>query len=61
MIPTDEELAAKFRWFPFLGYRTLDPVDKFIYDIPQEYEVKALTFEWLSHMIILVGKGSRKG
>lgn len=51
----------KFRWFPFLGFKTLTDEEKDVYEIPRYLTVKALTFEWLYLQIILVGKVYQEG
>lgn len=51
----------KYRWFPFLGYKTLNDEEKAQFEIPRELTCKALTFEWLGIFIILVGKVYKDG
>jgi hypothetical protein len=50
----------KFRWFPFLGFKTLSDEEKELYGVPLKFTVKALTFEWFSLHMILVGKASQE-
>lgn len=51
----------KFRWFPFLGFKTLTDDEKDAYDIPRQLTCKALTFEWLYLQIMLIGKVTSEG
>lgn len=46
----------KFRWFPWLGFKTLTDEEKDVYEIPRHLTVKALTFAWAYLNVILVGK-----
>ena len=45
-----------FRWFPFLGFKTLSAEENELYDIPVDRVCKALVFEWLWLQVIITGK-----
>lgn len=45
-----------FRWFPFLGFKTLSAEENELYDIPADRVCKALVFEWLWLQVIIAGK-----
>ena len=46
----------EFRYFPFLGFKTLDSEEKELFNIPQDLGCKALVFEWMSIFFIIFGK-----
>lgn len=46
----------KYRYFPFLGYKTLESDEKELLEIPEGLGCKALTFEWLGIYFVIVGK-----
>lgn len=46
----------KYRYFPFLGFKTFDQEDKEGYGLPLDRESSGLVFEWLSWAMILYGK-----
>lgn len=53
-------MTIKYRYFPFLGFRTFDDEDKMFWGIPQGFTVKALVFEWMSFAMILLAKAAKE-
>lgn len=50
----------KHRYFPFLGFKTLEDDEKELYDLPLDMDWKALVFEWFSLFILIAGKATHK-
>lgn len=46
----------EFRYFPWLGFKTLDSDEKELFGIPEDYVCKALVFEWVHLFFIIFGK-----
>lgn len=49
-----------FRYFPFLGIRTLSADEVYLFDLGSDFTYKALLFEWLDYSILLFAVGKPK-
>ena len=53
-------MAAKYRYFPWLGIRKLDSEDVHNFALPRAYKYSALMFEWLDWQVLLVSRATLK-
>lgn len=49
-----------FRYFTFLGIKTLTPDEVDLFDLDYDFTYKALLFEWLDYSILLFAVGKPK-
>ena len=50
----------KFRYFPWLGWKTLNDEETEAFDLDTKYSYKAFTFEWGPLAFLIWGKGTLK-
>lgn len=48
----------KYRYFPWLGFKTLTTDEIDLYELDHRYSYKALVFEWLSLHLLIVARAS---
>lgn len=50
----------KFRYFPWLGFKTLSSEEMHFYALPRTYNYWGLVFEWMNFHCILFAKATLK-
>ena len=48
----------KYRYFPFLGFKTLSDEEADLFDLDLDFTYKALLFEWFDFSILLLALGT---
>jgi len=53
-------MIDKFRYFPWLGFKTLSPEDVELLELDTSFTWKGLVFEWLDVIWLIFAKGTKE-